>query len=706
MAEFLIKTPEENATYKEENLIINSADRDWLNNTTETRYNFSVNFRVANNGGRQPLSPTVAKSFKNISRVEHVKTVFPAEGIDTLIRKKGSNTNSDVCLNILTLPYVSLRIKELDANNYGTNNYLDNAFSVMQYDRFWQGDCYSFSEGEMKSTRGYVSMVPKFLKAEKRYAPTPLSGIQKLSFQYMRPDGTSVSDVSDIFQIQKIYNNNSNYGSNYYIFQTVSWFPRAMLTIGDRLVIRGLNISNVPSSQYAAAFTNYITQDQGQIVTDVGYFDNSRSNDHITNANFIVTSADSISPNGQVNKNSLLWNGSLWIGTGTGATTTDSVEYSSNGYIWNSIASNGFAAGGRAIAWNGSNLYVAVGKDSTYGTSNNIMYSSNGINWNYTSNFFNNPDPSLGAGVTFGNNMFVAVGHRQIKYSSNGYNWFNSVSDTLTSYSNLRVYDVTFANSNFYIIGNRNTSIYTQILSSSNPALSVWNMLNAAPYDDGEYPEFLTYINNRFVYGTTYGNIAYSSDLITWNVNTPFSEDTSSGGRWGGAINIGYGSNMYIAVGYDTSSPLATIKYSSNLSNWSNIVTGGFSNAGYAVRYNGSYWIAIGAPDPTRNIKSIQISYDGLNWAESNTDIFTQSPNSQGYANTFMISAYNSNVVGGSIPPSYFTNASEDTAFFNAMRSNSLTGCKAINMNHQTATHLKIITKEYTNTSLIRSENI
>jgi hypothetical protein len=693
MAEFLIKTPEQNATYKEENLIINSADRDWLNNTTETRYSFSVNFRVANNGGRQPLSPTVAKSFKNISRVEHVKTVFPAEGIDTLIRKKGSDTNSDVCLNILTLPYVSLRIKELDANNYGTNNYLDNAFSVMQYDRFWQGDCYAFSGGEMKSTRGYVSMVPKFLKAEKRYAPTPLSVIQKLSFQYMRPDGTSVSDISDVFPIKYIFTYNV-YGSNYYIFQTMSWFPRAMLTIGDRLVVKGLSISNVPSSQYAAAFTNYITQDQGQIVTDVGYiFSNSPQ--------FVETLHDFESATGENSKNGLLWNGSFWIGTGTGQTITDSIQYSSDGYLWNSISANGFAAGGRSIAWNGSNLYVAVGKTSTYGITNNIMYSSNGINWNYASNFFNNSDPVLGAGVAFGCNMFVAVGNRQIKYSYNGANWSNSVVDMYLSYNSAAAYDVVFANSNFYvIIGNSSSN---SILISSTPQLSNWTLSNIAPSASGR-AIFLTYKNNRFIYGTTLGYIAYSSNLTNWSYNgtAPFAYNYAT---WAGATSVEYANNIYVATGYNTNR-LRTIRYSTNLLNWSNINTGGFSNYGYSVKHNGSYWIAIGAPNLAANIQSVQISYDGSNWANSTFNGLLSGVNSQGYGNAFAVSAYNSNVIGGSIPPSYFTNASQDTAFFNAMRSNSLTGCKAINLNHQTATHLKITTREYTNTSLIRSDNI
>ena len=692
MAEFLIKTPEQNAIYKEDNLIINSADRDWLNNTTETRYNFTVNFRVANNGGRQPLNPTVAKSFKNISRVEHVKTVVPAESIDTVIRRKNSNTDSDICLNVLSLPYISLRIKELDANNYGTNNYLDNAFSIMQYDRQWQEDCYAFSATDMKSTRGYIGMVSKFLKAERKYGPTPLSGIQKLSFQYMRPDGSSISDVSDVIQIQEIYIE-PNYGNNYYIFRTAAWFPRSILTIGDRLVVGGLNISNVPSSQYAAAFTNYITRDEGQIVTDIGYT-------YSKSPQFVETLMDNNNPYGENSKNGLLWNGNFWIATGTGNTLTDSIQYSFNGYLWNSISSNGFVEGGRSIAWNGSNLYVAVGKTSTYGTTNNIMYSSNGINWNYASNFFDNESVALGAGVAFGCNMFVAVGGRQIKYSYNGINWLNSINNINEFYNhNPRVYDIVFADSKFYvIIGNDNSN---NILSSSTPQLSDWILLNTSASVIGT-PIFLSYKNNRFIYGTTRGYIAYSSDLITWNSTQPFDFPSVT---WAGATGIEYGNNIYVATGYNIETN-KTIKYSSDLLNWQSINTGGFSNYGYNVKYNGSYWIAIGAPNLASNIQSIQISYDGLNWSNAIFNAFSNALNSQGYGNAFAISAYNSNVLGGSVPPSYFTNASDDSLFFNAMSSNILTGCKAINLNHQTATHLKIITKHYDNTSLIRSENI
>jgi hypothetical protein len=274
------------------------------------------------------------------------------------------------------------------------------------------------------------------------------------------------------------------------------------------------------------------------------------------------------------------------------------------------------------------------------------------------------------------------------------------VIDTYESYVDFfNVFDVIFTNSNFYVISGDNTS--NSILISSTPQLSNWTLLNIAPSTSGE-PVFLTYKNNAFIYGTTKGYIAYSSNLTNWSYTQPF---TFIYGKWVGATNVEYGNNIYVATGYNTATN-RTIQYSLDLSNWLPINTGGFSNYGYTVKYNGSYWIAIGAPNFASNVQSVQISYDGSNWASISLNRFLSGVNSEGYGNAFAVSAYNSNVVGGSVPPSYFTNASDNSNFFNAMSSNSLTGCKAINMNHQTATHLKITTKHYDNTSLIRSDNI
>ena len=76
-------------------------------------------------------------------------------------------------------------------------------------------------------------------------------------------------------------------------------------------------------------------------------------------------------------------------------------------------------------------------------------------------------------------------------------------------------------------------------------------------------------------------------------------------------------SNLWVAVG----SGGASIKYSSDGSNWSNATTGGFSGGnGVGVAWNGRMWIAVGS-DSTRNIK---YSLDGMRWYPTTGKQFQQ----------------------------------------------------------------------------------
>ena len=78
----------------------------------------------------------------------------------------------------------SLRIPELDTNNYGSDNFLDNAFGILQYDANWNSD-----NTNLTDSRGWLAMIPKHLKCQKVYQPTPLSTLTKLTFQFLRPSG-------------------------------------------------------------------------------------------------------------------------------------------------------------------------------------------------------------------------------------------------------------------------------------------------------------------------------------------------------------------------------------------------------------------------------------------------------------------------------------------------------------------------------------
>jgi len=260
----------------EYNLFLYSADRDWYNNTTENRYNFSVNFNVGNNKQGFNFSPSATKKFKNITRIELVKAIVPTEGIENLIvyDTTTSTFNSSTRINILTYPYIVVRIPELDGNNYGTDNSLDNSFGVLQYDANWTSDATNLTDG-------FLAMIPKFMKCQKVYQPTPLSTLTKLTIQLQRPDGTSISPVSDTLSISNIRLSGavttSSYDTDDYIFlRTSTFFSQWAFTEGNRIQIQGISTTSALGSTTAfTGMVDYLQQSGGIQLVAIGFTSNS-----------------------------------------------------------------------------------------------------------------------------------------------------------------------------------------------------------------------------------------------------------------------------------------------------------------------------------------------------------------------------------------------------------------------------------------------
>lgn len=271
-------------SYKENefNLHVYSADRNWFTNTTQNRYNFTVNFDPANNSSGFAFAPTAAIKFKNIIRIELVKTILPIEGVDIIqTRSVVSNVVSygtSLNTNILSFPYLNIRIPELDNNNYGTDYNLQQAFGVVQYDANW------VSDNNISAKGGFLAMIPKFLKCQKVYAPTPLATLQKLSIRIERPDGNLVSDTLDTLDISGVKSSYNMSGvttgtsyadtsGNYLWIQTKTWFNRFLINQGDRIQMSGLAFQPSYSGNPDAAtdLINYLTRSQGHLVVGVGY---------------------------------------------------------------------------------------------------------------------------------------------------------------------------------------------------------------------------------------------------------------------------------------------------------------------------------------------------------------------------------------------------------------------------------------------------
>ena len=286
--------------YKETeyNLSIYSADRKWEFNTNagENRYNFHVNLYSGNPTNGVSVAPKGTARFRNITRIEFVKAIMPIEGLDVITLKNSAtigDNNTSLFSTVFSLPFVALSIDELDNNNYGTNSYVDKAFGLLQYDANWISDANAGSisggtidyDPALSGNRGFVSMIPKHLKCQRVYTPTPLATLTKLSVRLQRPDGTLLSDTLDTLDVSGVFFSNSaatyvstaytTVSNSYYLdtsgefiwIDTRTNFSRFTVAQGDRIVIRNLSISTPTKAQ--TDFLNYLQRDTGHFVVNL-----------------------------------------------------------------------------------------------------------------------------------------------------------------------------------------------------------------------------------------------------------------------------------------------------------------------------------------------------------------------------------------------------------------------------------------------------
>jgi hypothetical protein len=310
----------------ENNLFLYSADRDWLRNNKENRYSFTVTFDPAANG--QSFGPTLAaqQKFKNIVRIELVKAIMPGESLDVTVSRTTTANNTNYQDNILNMPYISVRVAELENNNYGTDNFIDRSFGVLQYDAQWISDHHQQSV----NNRGFLAMIPKFLKCQKEYYPTPLSTLQKMTVDIRRPNGELISNSPDTFDIggilapvdpatavygttfpftvnvtNSVYNvlvpnaSGSSSPANFFI-NTSAYFSKFEVCKGDRIQISGYTYSDAALNdltygQTLRSFCQWINRPEGHIVLATAFTNTNSTIQDDTNdvgyANVIIIQA-------------------------------------------------------------------------------------------------------------------------------------------------------------------------------------------------------------------------------------------------------------------------------------------------------------------------------------------------------------------------------------------------------------------------------
>lgn len=281
----------------EYNIFLTSSDRDWLRNTGENRYNFTVNFNTGSKKIGFGYNPAVQERFRNIQRIEFVKAIVPIESLTTLVKVTSASPSvvydTTRVVNVFSLPFASVRIAELNNNGFSTKPEEDNTFAIVQYDTTWSSDLTAqavqgTAPAAILTKSGYTGLIPKFLKTQKVYTPTPLATLQRMSIRLERHNGNLFSDDSDVWFLKRVafsgalnaignvapgvpvYNvSSANVEHSYIYLQTNSYFPFSAVAEGDNIQIQGFSLP--VTSDAALDLTNYINRAEGHYVVATGY---------------------------------------------------------------------------------------------------------------------------------------------------------------------------------------------------------------------------------------------------------------------------------------------------------------------------------------------------------------------------------------------------------------------------------------------------
>ena len=270
------------------NLILNSKDRDWVNNIKENRYNFSIILDSAARPQGTGSQATLTNRFRNITKVEFVKVILPVEGLDVIVQRDtgGNPIPSSGFMSVLSTPYITVTMDELNGNNYGTSEQIDKSLAVCQYDATWRSDSMTTNKN---NSRGYTLFFPKFMKAQRIYAPTPLASLQKMSFTIQNPENQLLSSIPDAFTIKSVnYGNSTGITANAYVdtsstylfIQSSTYFPLWSFNLLDRIQFAGI------TSTTNTDLMSWLQRESGHVIVDTAYR-------NLTTNNIVIGSNDS-----------------------------------------------------------------------------------------------------------------------------------------------------------------------------------------------------------------------------------------------------------------------------------------------------------------------------------------------------------------------------------------------------------------------------
>jgi cytoskeletal protein CcmA (bactofilin family) len=286
---------------------------------------------------------------------------------------------------------------------------------------------------------------------------------------------------------------------------------------------------------------------------------------------------------------------SQWVAAGEGLTIppafptvrkAQSLKASPNGYTWVNAVTGGFTVGARDVAY-GDGKWVAVGSNSPMAPpTGTIQYSTDGLNWSdATGQVF--PSGGYGEAIAYnGSNVWVAAGTDPgafgLKYSLNGMTWTTGTSVFGGPLPPLAFYSVGFGGGKWFATAASGTTVWESINGS--------NWLQSIPAN----------IGRRVYKYITLGTQSYwlgGGDTIPSSGGAPTTSiqfSITGGCNWVPIQTGGFTGACYdilhvpewstiLAVGSNVAPTQNILQYTNNLQNW--VATPVFQGAGFGLGY-------------------------------------------------------------------------------------------------------------------------
>jgi hypothetical protein len=307
---------------RENLLIINSGDRDWFTES-EDRYAFQMRFDPtrdsyelvpkidASNGltvrtrqkdgkyygdivyekklfkGEQGLG--VEKTFKNIVSFELIRVLMAIENIIIPFDNR-------FFIDYKSLPYITLKVDELQPLYIGTNHRVNNSFAKLLFDKDHTNEVIvspkdSSSPASPYTTkysrqlkRGYSSMAP-MSNEKKTFYPTPLATLNRLTISLLTPYGANIKNHEDVLTVSTVQflalssltleldnssgfpNDNADDTATYYVeITTTTAFSNRVFKIGDNIRFKGFDSDNADSN--TNTFIDFMNKEEGHYIVN------------------------------------------------------------------------------------------------------------------------------------------------------------------------------------------------------------------------------------------------------------------------------------------------------------------------------------------------------------------------------------------------------------------------------------------------------